>query len=96
MSVVTVEFILESVTPVETTVPLAADETAAEMATLHALGAATPEGGVDALALEATEGHSAITGAPCGEETTELEPSKAVRVGLATEVAGVSDTETAG
>lgn len=96
MSVVTVEFILESATPVETTVPLAADETAAETVTLHALGAATPEGGVDALALEATEGHSAITGAPCGEETTEFEPSKAVRVGLATEVAGVSDTETAG
>lgn len=92
----TVELILESEAPAETTVTHGAGEIAAETVNVHALGAATPKGGVDELALEATKGHSAITGALCGEETTELAPSKAVRVGLATEVASASDAETAG
>lgn len=92
----TVELILESEAPAETTVPLVAGEIAAETVKVHALGAATPTGGVDELALEATRGHSAITGALSGEETAELEPSKAVRAGLATEVASASDAETAG
>lgn len=87
---------LETEAPAETTMPLVADDTGAETAALDALGDATPESSVDELALEATDVHSVITGALCGGETTKLEISKAVRTGLATEVASASDAETPG
>lgn len=93
-SVRTVELIFETVAPVETTVALVADETAAETVELDALGAATPECGMDELTLEVTKVLSAITRALGGEETTELELSTAIcRAGLAAEVTSVSDAE---
>lgn len=92
-SVRTVELIFETVAPVETTVALVPDETAAETVELDALGAATPECGMDELTLEVTKVLSAITRALGGEETTELELSTAIRAGLAAEVTSVSDAE---
>lgn len=89
----TVELIFETEAPAETTVPLVANETAAETVELDALGAAAPEGARDELTLEVTKVLSAITRALGGEETTELELSKAIRAGLAAEVTSVSDAE---
>lgn len=91
-SVRTVELIFETEAPAETTVPLVADEIAAETVEFDALGAATPEGGMDELTLAVTKVVSAITGV-LGGETTELELSKAVRAGLAAEVTSALDAE---